>query len=887
MSETKYEFAKIEPKWQDAWERSGIFRMEPDSDKPRHYCLTMFPYPSGTLHVGHGRNYILGDAVARYKLMKGYNLLAPMGWDAFGLPAENAAIREDVHPRTFTETNISHMKKQFQSWGVLYDWSRELATCNPEYYKWNQWLFLLLFKKGLAYRKHGPVNWCPSCETVLANEQVVEGKCERCEAEIEQKDLEQWYLKITDYAERLLDDLDQLEGWSEQAKTLQENWIGRSEGSEIQFVLEGTEDVVPVFTTRPDTVYGVTFLVLAPEHPLVAKIAGEGEHKDEIMEFVERVRAESRLERTSPDSQKEGLFLHAHVINPLTSERVQLWTANYAVMDYGTGAVMGVPAHDQRDYLFARKYKLPIKVVIQPAGQTLDPKTMIQAYEGQGMQVNSNEFTGLPNVFAMMKITQALEENEVGKATVHYRLRDWLISRQRYWGTPIPIVYCEKCGVVPVPEHQLPVLLPPNADFKQRGGQSPLAGVESFVNTSCPTCGHKARRETDTMDTFVDSSWYFLRYLSPKEDKKAFDSEEVNKWLPVDIYIGGVEHATKHLIYARFITKVLYDFMLVEFEEPFKILFNQGLIGRSSNWCDTCRSYKWDRDVKGLVQAKEEGGAATEGKGVAAVAQAEEPECASCGSPVEIRFEKMSKSKLNVVSPDELIKQYGADTERLYTLFVGPPDKEAEWSDRGVIGAHRFLYRVWETVTEHLERVKDAAERPAAGADLPDAIVDLRRKVHQTIQKVTADMEGDYKFNTSISAVMELVSEIKKIESYEAAGPAGLAALREALEAVILLLSPFTPHVTEELWEMLGHNESVLGTAWPEFDKEAVKEPTVEIAVQVNGKLRSRITIQSTLEEDELRKLVLADEKVAKVLEGKTPKDVIVVPRRLVNVVVE
>ncbi|MBI5366159.1 MAG: leucine--tRNA ligase, partial [Planctomycetes bacterium] len=615
MSDIAYDFEKIEPKWQDYWEASGLFRVSPTTDKPKYYCLMMFPYPSGTLHVGHGRNYILGDAVARYKLMKGFNVLAPMGWDAFGLPAENAAIRENTHPRTFTEQNIAQMRRQFKRWGVVYDWSREIATCMPEYYKWNQWLFLKLFKKGLAYRKFGAVNWCPSCQTVLANEQVLEGTCERCESPVEQKDLEQWYLKITDYAERLLDDLDQLDGWSDQAKTLQENWIGRSEGAQIDFVLEGTDEVVPVFTTRPDTVYGVTFLVVAPEHPVIQRLLATSEHKDAIAEFVAAAKAESRKDRTSPDSEKEGIFLHAHVVNPLTSERVPLWTANYALMEYGTGAVMGVPAHDQRDFLFAKKYKLPIKVVIQPADRTLDAKTLPAAYEGQGVQFNSNEFTGLPNVFAMKKITQALEENEAGKATVTYRLRDWLISRQRYWGTPIPIVYCEKCGTVPVPEHQLPVLLPKEADFKQRGGASPLAGVDSFVKTDCPKCGGRARRETDTMDTFVDSSWYFLRYHSPTDEKRAFDSKLANAWLPVDMYIGGVEHATKHLIYARFITKVLYDFMEVEAEEPFKVLFNQGLIARNSNWCDGCRSYKWDKQVVGMGTLPEGAGAAGAGAG--------------------------------------------------------------------------------------------------------------------------------------------------------------------------------------------------------------------------------------------------------------------------------
>ncbi|MBM4085904.1 MAG: leucine--tRNA ligase, partial [Planctomycetes bacterium] len=673
-----YNFKDIEPKWQRYWEEAGSFRASDESLKPKFYCLVMFPYPSGTLHVGHGRNYIIGDVVARYKMMKGFNVLTPMGWDAFGLPAENAAIKNNAHPALWTRQNIAAMKAQIRTWGVGYDWEREVASCDPEYYKWTQWVFLKLYERGLAYKRLAPVNWCPSCNTALANEEVVDTGCERCGTVVDKRDLEQWFFKITDYAQPLLDDLSLLGEWPERVRVMQANWIGRSEGARIDFKLAHTGEPLPCFTTRPDTLWGVTFMSLAPEHPIVPALVKGTEHEQKVLDFVAKCRKQKAIDRAAEGAEKEGVFTGRHVINPVNGDKAPLWVANYALMEYGTGAVMAVPAHDQRDFEFAKKYGLAIKVVIQPPGQTLDPAMMPQAYVEDGVQVNSGPFDGQPNREALPRIIRYLEEKKMGAGTVSYRIRDWLISRQRYWGAPIPIVYCGKCGMVPVPVSDLPVRLPDQVEFKPTG-KSPLAGVPEFVNTKCPKCAGPAQRETDTIAQWLCSCWYFLRYICPKDDQRPFDRDLVDSWLPVDQYIGGIEHAVLHLLYSRFIVKVLHDAGEVGFKEPFKALFTQGMICKKSYWCPKCREH---------VHPCED-------------AETKCPKCAT--DPVRISLEKMSKSKGNVVSPEPLIDKYGADTLRLYTLFIGPPQKDAEWNDRAVVGAFRFLCRLWNTLVAHEE----------------------------------------------------------------------------------------------------------------------------------------------------------------------------------------
>jgi len=878
-------FKAIEERWQKHWEESRLFKMDEKSTKPKYYCLNMFPYPSGTLHVGHARNYIIGDAVARYKITRGYNVLMPMGWDAFGLPAENAAIKDGIHPREHTLENIAQMKGQFSKWGVGYDWDREISTCDPSYYKWTQWIFNQLLKRDLAYRASGPVNWCPSCMTVLANEQVIEGQCERCGTRVGVKDLEQWYFRITELADRLVDDLDEMEGWSDRVKVLQENWIGRSEGAEIYFTLPETGETVACFTTRPDTVFGVTFFALAAEHPLVTRLADRHPKKDEIIDFIVKVKQQHAALRsgTGGDYEKEGMTLNAYVVNPMTGGKVPIWVVNYALMDYGTGAVMGVPAHDQRDFEFAKKAKLPIRVVINPKGKELDGETMTEAYEGDGVQTNSGAFGGLPNRFAMKKIAEEMKERGVGKESVHYRIRDWLISRQRYWGAPIPVLYCEKDGIVPVPDKELPVLLPDQVDYRPTGS-SPLAANMDFLTATCPVCKGRARRETDTMDTFVDSAWYYLRFLNPRDERKPFGADIANKWLPVDRYIGGAEHATKHLIYARFITKVLYDLQMVEFEEPFANLFNQGLICKLSVKCPQCRAYVDPDEINEApcAQCQTPGaGLCAECRNVAA------GKCKACSTDVVAVIEKMSKSKGNVVSPDPILESFGADTMRLYILFIGPPEADAEWIDDGVLGPNRFLNRLWEVVSSNAERVKGAPSAPADLSKLSDAMRAARRKTHLTVKQVTETMEGDLHFNTAISHVMELVNELKGVESWDDAGTDGLAVLREGLEAAVRLLAPFVPHLSEELWTTLGHEPSIFRAPWPTFDEKALEVEQVEIVVQVNGKVRSKVTVESGLEEDAMKAVVLADEKVKKALEGATVKNVVVVPGRLVNIVVD
>jgi len=813
----------------------------------------MFPYPSGTLHVGHGRNYIIGDVLARYKMMRGCEVLSPMGWDAFGLPAENAAIKNKKLPATWVRENIAYMKGQFRRWGVGYDWRREVNTSAPDYYKWTQWIFLVLYERGLAYRKHAPVNWCPSCQTGLANEEVVDGRCERCGAEAALKDLPQWFFRITEYAQRLLEDLALLDRWPETVRTMQANWIGRSEGARVDFRLEdGT--LLPIFTTRPDTLWGVTFMSLAPEHPLVAKLVKGTKREKEVLAFSERARRQGTVARSDAAVEKEGVWTGAYCVNPVNGEKVPLWVANYALMEYGTGAVMAVPAHDQRDFEFAKKYGLPIRVVIQPAepaagaagespglGPTLRAEDLTEAYIGPGTMAESGPMTGTPTPTGIPEVIRYLERKGMGAGTVNYRIRDWLISRQRYWGAPIPIVYCTKCGEVPVPVEALPVQLPPETEveFPPRG-ESPLAKVAPWVNTKCPKCGGAARRETDTLAQWLCSCWYFLRYTMTEEERRAtgnakpFDRKAVDYWMPVDQYIGGVEHAVLHLLYTRFICKVLYDAGHVGFREPFAALFTQGMI---------CKQ-----------------------------------------SPRTGKLEKMSKSKGNVVSPDAVIEAYGADTQRLYTLFVGPPQKDAEWQDDAVVGARRFLERVWRHAGDYQAAIARSEPYAGDGSNLEPEAKTVWRKTHQTIRKVTEDIEQSWQFNTAIAAVMELANAVT--DAGEALGRApGVARL--ALEALVRLLHPFVPHVTEELWQALGHEPSVLAAGWPEYNEAACAEERIAVPVQVDGKVRFRVEIPPGLDEASVSDLALASDYCAS--HGIT-KDQIIrtiwVPDRLLGFVV-
>ncbi len=812
-----YPFNEIEDKWQAYWRDNKCFEADVKQTSNKYYCLMMFPYPSAALHVGHGRNYIIGDVVARYKKMTGHNVLTPMGWDAFGLPAENAAIKNGIHPKISTLNNIKTMKRQLNAWGVCYDWRREVTACLPDYYKWTQWIFLKLFQKGLAYRKKAYVNWCPSCNTVLANEQVIQGACERCDSVVEQKDLEQWFFKITDYADKLLQDIGKLDEWPERVKTMQSNWIGKSRGVEIDFKVDGSDKTLTCFTTRVDTLFGATYMVLAPGHPDLPELLKDVQGKEKITEAVKGMLDEASSRKVGDDVEKQGVFTGRYVINPVNGAKIPLWVANYVLMEYGTGAVMAVPAHDQRDFEFATKYSLPVIVVIDDPEFHLDADVMKAAYTKNGVMINSGKFNGITNAEAMEKIADSLESAESGKRCVQFKLRDWLISRQRYWGCPIPIIYCPSCGAVPVPEKDLPVLLPESVEFKPKG-ESPLKGVPEFVNVKCPSCGKPARREIDTMDTFVDSSWYFLRYISPGLDDKPFEKKDVDNWLPVDQYIGGVEHAILHLLYSRFIVKVLYDMGLIGFDEPFKRLFTQGMIIKNGA--------------------------------------------------------KMSKSKGNVVSPDELISKYGADTVRLYTLFIGPPEKDAEWSDRGVEGAYRFLGRIWRLV----EKTDDAGASPrGSGYDIKN----LYRKMHQTIKKVTEDMDGGFHFNTAISAIMELVNEIYQAKDNTTED------LSPVIKTVILLLGPFVPHVAEELWEMTGNKPSILDQKWPSYDREMIVEDRITIAVQVNGKVRSKIETKPGINDAELKEAVLSDEKLKKWIENGSIVKWIIVPGRLVNIIVK
>ena len=839
----KYDHKQIEPAWQARWLAQQTPITEEGDRARKYYCLVMFPYPSGRIHMGHVRNYTIGDVIARSQRLRGRHVLHPMGWDAFGLPAENAAIEQGVHPASWTMHNISYMKQQLQRLGISYDWKREVTTCRPDYYHWNQWFFLKMYERGLAYRKRSSVNWCPKCLTVLANEQVIDGACWRCDSVVVHKELEQWFLRITAYADELLAGCDRLTGWPERVLTMQRNWIGKSEGAEVEFPLQDGSGAITIFTTRPDTLYGATFMSLAPEHPLVERLIQGRSEAAAVRAFIEQTARLERTARLTGDFEKAGVFTGAYAINPLTRQPIPIWVANFVLMEYGTGAIMAVPAHDQRDFEFAKKYAVPIRVVIQNPDRSLRADAITEAYVDEaGWLIDSGPFTGLPQSEGKTKIIDHLTEQRLGKRTVNYRLRDWGISRQRYWGTPIPILYCDRCGVVPVPEEQLPVVLPRDVPFTGKGG-SPLAESAEFAQVACPRCGGKARRETDTMDTFVDSSWYFLRYTAPRETALPFRREAADFWMPVDQYIGGIEHAVLHLLYSRFFTKVVRDLGLTAADEPFTNLLTQGMVIKDGA--------------------------------------------------------KMSKSKGNVVDPNLLIEKYGADTARLFSLFAAPPEKDLEWDDQAVEGASRFLHRVWRLALDQAEQARAARRLPFDPQQASDRAQALRRVTHQTIHKVTADLDRHFQFNTAIAALMEFYNAIMEwlSASPNGASPDGHgggrppdgqepAALVEALHVLLILLSPFAPHLAEELWQRLGHDGSIFAERWPEADPRWLKEELVTIILQINGKLRSQLQVPPEWGEEEIQTRALADPKLQPWIEGKTIRKRIYVPGRLLNLVV-
>lgn len=832
MNDKIYNPAKIEESWQKKWQDEKTFQCRIDESLPKYYLLEMLPYPSGKIHMGHVRNYSIGDVAARIRRMQGYNVLHPMGWDAFGLPAENAAIKHHSHPATWTYANIDEMRGQLKKMGFSYDWDREVATCSPDYYRWEQKFFLKLLEKGLVYRKKSPQNWCPSCHTVLANEQVEDGKCWRCDSVVEQKELAQWFLKITAYAEELLADLKKLsEGWPERVLNMQVNWIGKSRGAAIKFALENLDEELEVFTTRPDTLFGVTFVTLAPELPIVEKLIEGYEKADEVRAFVEKTRNMDRLDRQSETLVKEGIFTGAYAIHPLTGEKIPIWLGNFVLADYGTGAVMGVPCSDQRDLDFARKYGLPIKIIIEPETGPLDVATLDKAWTGPGILVNSGQFSGLPNVEGGKKIVNALEKEHKGHATTQFRLRDWNISRQRYWGAPIPVIYCDHCGIVPEKEENLPVRLPLDAKLDAEG-HSPLPSSKEFTSCVCPVCGRPAKRETDTMDTFVESSWYFSRYTDPKNSLEPFSREAINYWMPVDQYIGGVEHAILHLLYARFFTKALADlgFYPKNLTEPFTRLLTQGMVLKDGA--------------------------------------------------------KMSKSKGNVVDPEEMINKYGADTVRLFCLFAAPPERDFEWTELGIEGASRFLKRVWRLFYEERERIVPVKAASATEEDANSEILrDIRRKEHQTIKKATADMSEKFQFNTGIAAIMELVNFLYLARTGMGESQEEKRVFSSALATVLTLLYPVAPHLASELWREMGQSETLDKNIWPKWDEKALTAELVTIALQINGKLRGTMEAPVNAPKEELEKSALASENVRKHLGDKTPRKIIVVPNKLVNIV--
>ncbi|PID56055.1 leucine--tRNA ligase [candidate division KSB3 bacterium] len=828
-----YNFTAIEAKWQQRWHESRQYKFKIDPSKEKVYVLEMFPYPSGRIHMGHLRVYSIGDAIARFKMMQGLNVLHPMGWDAFGLPAENAAITHNTHPAEWTRQNIANMRSQMQRMGLSLDWDRELATCDRLYYKWGQWIFLKMYEKGLVYKKKSTVNWCDECNTSLANEQIEGDQCWRGHSSIGQKELEQWHFRVTNYAEELLEFCDKLPGWPERVLTMQRNWIGKSYGTAVTFSLADGDGEIEIFTTRPDTLYGSTFMVLAPEHQMVRSLAAGTDQEHAVLEFVNRIGLQEKAQRIDEAAEKEGVFSGKYAINPLTQERIPIWVANFVLMEYGTGAIMAVPTHDQRDFEFARKYDIPLRVVIQPPGEdALSAADMTAAYVEDGVLVNSGPFDGMNNRDAITKITNYLTEQGIGRATVNYRLRDWGISRQRYWGNPVPMIHCPDCGTVPVPYDDLPVVLPEDIEFSPGGG-NPLHHVPEFLNVDCPACGKAAQRETDTMDTFVDSSWYFLRYTCPDYDEGPLDPGAVTYWMSVDQYIGGIEHAILHLLYSRFFTKALRDVGLIDLDEPFQNLLTQGMVIKDGR--------------------------------------------------------KMSKSFGNVVDPDAQIKQFGADASRLFILFAAPPEKDLDWSDQAAEGSFRFLNRLWRMVFTVLEDIQTVEIGKFDGLDLSKEAKALRRKTHVTIKKVTEDLDGRFHFNTAISAVMELVNSVYAFELPSAGHPErdlALRVLREAVESTVMLMAPFVPHISEELWEILGHRGSIFQEQWLDVDEAAVKAEEILIVVQVNGKVRSRITVASDAADDELQESALADERIQSFIDGKTIRKVIVVPKRLVNIVV-
>ena len=819
----KYNFTEIEKKWQKKWEEEKHFKVTEDRSREKYYVLEMFPYPSGKLHMGHVRNYSIGDVLARFKKMKGFNVLHPMGWDSFGLPAENAAIKHCVEPSKWTWENIGEMREQLKELGLSYDWDREVATCHPDYYKWMQWIFIQFYKKGLAYKKENPVNWCPSCQTVLANEQVVDGKCEWCKTLVGKNDLSQWYFKITDYAERLLDNLEELPGWPNKVKLMQKNWIGKSIGAEVTFEIDGFDKGLDVFTTRPDTLYGVTYMVMAPEHPYLKELVAGSEYEEPVNAYVDKVQHMSDIERTSTTNEKTGQFTGRYAINPLTGKKVPIFISDYVLMDYGTGAIMAVPAHDQRDFDFAKKFDLEIIPVVDSDDPEVDVYDLKAAFAAEGTMINSEMFNGMNNKEAIEKIIDYLEEKKIGKKSINYKLRDWLISRQRYWGTPIPMIHCDDCGWVPEKEENLPVLLPADVQFTGKG-ESPLATSKTFVNTTCPVCGKPARRELDTMDTFLDSSWYFLRYCDPKNAEAPFSKEKVDYWMNVDQYIGGVEHAILHLMYARFFQMALYDLGLVSTEEPFKNLLTQGMVIKDGA--------------------------------------------------------KMSKSLGNVVSPAEIIDKYGADTARLFILFAAPPERELDWSDKGVEGSFRFINRVYRMVYDFSQNYSEVPESYEINGD---ADKNMAYWLNYAIKKVSDDIGERFNFNTAISTIMELVNEMYRYKE----GSVNPGLFGAAIKDLIIMLAPFVPHVTEEMWEHLGYEGSVHDQNWPEYDEKALVKDTVEIVVQVNGKIKEKLDIAGGLSREEMEKTAMENEKVKGLIEGKNVVKVIAVPGKLINIVVK
>lgn len=820
----KYNFKEIEAKWQKYWKENDCFKTVEDENKEKYYVLEMFPYPSGKLHMGHVRNYSIGDVVARCKSMQGFNVLHPMGFDSFGLPAENAAIKHGVAPGKWTWDNIHEMEDQLAQLGLSYDWDREVQTCSPDYYKWMQWIFIQFYNKGLAYKKENPVNWCPSCQTVLANEQVVDGCCERCKSPVGKKNLSQWYLKITDYADRLLDNLDKLDGWPNKVKIMQRNWIGKSTGAEVEFKIKDSDEILTVFTTRVDTIYGTTYMVLAPEYPSVLSMVEGTEYEAPVREYIDKVEHMNDIERTSTTNEKTGVFIGKYAVNPFTKKEIPIYISDYVLMGYGTGAVMGVPAHDQRDFDFATKFGIDIIPVVDPGDPEIDLNNLKEACAAEGTLINSGEFNGLNNRVAIDKFIELVEKEDIGRKTVNYRLRDWLISRQRYWGTPIPMIYCDDCGWVPEKEENLPVMLPTDVEFTGKG-ESPLTTSKVFAECTCPRCGKKAKREMDTMDTFLDSSWYFLRYCDPKNEKEAFNKEKADYWMDVDQYIGGVEHAILHLMYARFFQMAMYDLGLTKYEEPFRNLLTQGMVNK-------------------------------DGK-------------------------KMSKSLGNVVSPEEIIEKYGADTARLFILFAAPPEKELDWSDTGVEGSYRFLNRVYRLVY-------DFAKNYAGGQTdceiKSDADKELNYVLNTTVKKVTDDVAGRFSFNTAISSIMELVNELYRYKELEERNE---AFMKKAIDTLVIILSPFTPHICEEMWEILGYDQSLTAVAWPAYDEKALVRDTIEIVVQINGKVKEKLNVANNLSREELEKEALSNDKVKALTDGKNIVKVIAVPGRLVNIVIK